>query len=68
MWKSDAEALLDEIDKETISPSDFTVKLEVRRGRCGCCNSFPLSSVGSGQLLAFVDNLVDEKIFGEPQE
>lgn len=68
MWKADAEDLLEDIDKELISPSDFTVQLKVRRGRCGCCNAYPLEVAGSGQLLAFVDNLCDEKIFSEPQE
>jgi len=68
MWQVDAEDLLEEIDAELTSPSDFTVKLEVRRGRCGCCNAYPLTTAGSGQILAFIDNLMDVKIFGEPQE
>jgi len=68
MWQNDAEDLLEDIDAETTSPSDFTVKLEVRRGRCGCCCAYPLSNAGSGQLLAFIDNLMDVKIFSEPME
>jgi len=40
----------------------------VRRGRCGCCKGYPLDVVGSGQILAFVDNLCDVKIFTEAQE
>lgn len=67
MWQADAEDLIEEIDAETVSPTDFTVKLEVRRGRCGCCTKYPLTNAGSGQILAFIDNLMDVKIFAEPQ-
>jgi len=68
MWLGDAEELLEFIDQELNSPSDFTVKLEVRRGRGRCCSAFPLGTVGSGQILAFIDNLCETKIFGETQE
>jgi len=68
MWLADSDDLLEYIDQETISPSDFTVKLEVRRGMGRCCATFPFTTVGSGQILAFVDNLSETKIFTENQE
>jgi len=37
LWKGDAVTLLDVIDAETITPSDFTVTMKVRRGCWGCC-------------------------------
>jgi hypothetical protein len=41
------------------------VEIKVRRGCCGCCKEFPLANVGSGQLLAFVDRMMDTNVFPE---
>jgi len=70
MWKGDAEDLIERIDKETISPSDFTVELKIRKGCYGhCCGkSYPLKNASSAQILAFVDSNLDSTIIKDPVE
>lgn len=61
--------MLEEIDAASIKPSDFTVKLEVKRsGIFAACKDYPLKSNTSAQILAFVDALMETKIFAEPIE
>jgi len=59
--------MLEEIDAATVTPSDFTIKLQVKRtGLFGACNDYPLKNTTSAQILAFVDAVMETKIFAEP--
>lgn len=56
--------MIDIIDAETVTPSDFTVTMKARRGCFGCCRKYPLEKAGSAQILAFIDSLMETKLFG----
>lgn len=53
-WGIKSEHIIDEVDKNTTSPKDFSIEL----------HGLP-PDTQDGQLIAFIDNLVGNKLFND---